>query len=106
MDKKDTQEQPAAEGKFSYEGVEDAAALAKYLQALTDGFTGGSMRFSRKGLDMELCPKGLIGFVVEAKAKDGRMKLALKFSWRESVEAKEPKDDTLAIVPGACGNKV
>lgn len=106
MDKKDKQELPAREGKFSYEAVEDAASLAKYLQALTDGFASGSMRFSRKDLDMELCPKGLIGFAVEAKAKDGRMKLALKFAWRENVEAKEPKNDTLAIVPGADGEKV
>ena len=85
MDKKDKQELPAREGKFSYEAVEDAASLVKYLQALTDGFASGSMRFSRKDLDMELCPKGLIGF---------------------AVEAKEPKNDTLSIVPGADGEKV
>ena len=42
MDKKDKQELPAREGKFSYEAVEDAASLAKYLQALTDGFASGS----------------------------------------------------------------
>lgn len=109
MNKKESKEcqpVPASEGKFSYEAVEDAASLVKYLQALTDGFASGSMRFSRKDLDMVLTPKGLIGFAVEAKGKDGRMKLALKFAWRESVEAKEPKDDTLSIITGEPGEKV
>jgi amphi-Trp domain-containing protein len=109
MDKKEKQEkaeQPAREGKFSYEAVEDAASLVKYLKALTEGFEKGSMHFGRKDLDMVLAPKGLIGFAVEAKAKDGRMKLALKFAWRESVETKETKDDTLSITPGVQGEEV
>jgi amphi-Trp domain-containing protein len=97
MDKKD---QPSREGKFFYESVQDAKTLVEYLRALTDGFEKGEMRFSRKDLDIMLSPKGLIGFSVEAKAKEGRMKLALKFAWREAVADAEKEKDGLAITSG------
>jgi len=100
MDKTDKLDQPTREGKFSYESVQDANSLVEYLQALTEGFAKGTMRFSRKDLELALSPQGLIGFAVEAKGKDGRMKLALKFTWREDVETKETGDDTLVICPG------
>ncbi|MFZ5426610.1 MAG: amphi-Trp domain-containing protein [Thermodesulfobacteriota bacterium] len=102
MDKKDACA-PPNEGKFSYESVQDAKTLVEYLRALTDGFEKGTMRFSRKDMELALSPKGLIGFAVEAKAKDGRMKLALKFAWREAVEEKEPESDTFVITPGGEG---
>lgn len=99
---KDTKQQggPAAEGKFTYESVQDTRCLTEYLRALTEGFEAGAMRFTRKDLDLLLSPRGLIGFAVEAKAKEGRMKLTLKFSWREAPEAKLPENDTLVIIPG------
>lgn len=97
MDKK---EQPAHEGKFFYESVQDVRTLVEYLRALTDGFEKGEMRFARKDLDMTLSPKGLIGFSVEAKAKEGRMKLALKFAWREAVADPEKQADNLVITSG------
>lgn len=101
MDKdKDKDDTPAREGKFSYESVQDAQSLVKYLQALTDGFAKGNMRFSRKDMELNLTPSGLIGFGVDAKAKDGRMKLNLKFTWRESVEDRQDQDDVLTITPG------
>jgi amphi-Trp domain-containing protein len=106
MDKTDKEDNRAREGKFTYESVQDAASLVEYLQALTDGFAKGSMSFSRKDLDLTLCPTGLIGFAVEAKGKDGRMKLNLKFTWREDVKAKDAEKDTLAITPGQPGREV
>ena len=99
-DKAEKREQPAREGKFNYESVQDVRSLVEYLRALADGFEKGSMRFARKDLELVLSPKGLVGFAVEAKARDGRMKLGLKFAWRESVEAKETEEDTLIISPG------
>jgi len=100
MDKTDKLEHPAREGKFSFESVQDVQTLVDYLKALTDGFEKGQMRFSRNDLDMVLSPMGLIGFAVEAKAKDGRMKLALKFAWREAVEESGSDADQLVITPG------
>lgn len=97
MDKKHKHTVPAQEGKFVYDSVQDTQTLAKYLQALKEGFEAGSITFSRKDLDFTLSPSGLIGFFVEAKGKEGRMKLTLKFSWRESEETETRDLDTLEI---------
>ncbi|WP_243311777.1 amphi-Trp domain-containing protein [Fundidesulfovibrio agrisoli] len=99
-DDNDKAASPATEGKFTFESAQDVETLVGYLRAITDGFEAGSMRFTRKDLDLVLSPKGLVGFAVEAKGKEGRMKLTLKFHWRENVEAKEPEEDTLTITPG------
>jgi len=98
-------ERPEAgnEGKFSYESIQDATELVAYLRALTEGFEKGSMHFARKGNEITLCPKGLITFLVEAKAKDGRMKLNLKFTWREASKASDLEDGAMTIETGnAC----
>lgn len=100
MDKHGLSLKTAHEGKFSYESVQDVQSLTEYLRALIRGFESGTMRFSRKDMELAMSPKGLIGFAVEAKGKDGRMKLALKFSWREDVSGKEPRRDALEIEPG------
>lgn len=100
MDKTEKRDHPASEGKFSFESVQDVHTLVEYLRALADGFEKGSMRFARKDLELVLAPKGLIGFAVEARAWEGRMKLGLKFAWRESVETKETEEDILVISPG------
>jgi len=103
MDKTEKCDTPAKEGKFSYESVQDVPTLVEYLKALTEGFEKGEIRFARKDLDLALSPKGLIGFAVDAKAKDGRMKLALKFAWRESVDETVQEDDMLVISSSSGG---
>jgi len=77
-------------GKFSYESIQDSEILLTYLKALVQGFESGSMRFSVKDEEIELHPSGLIHFAVDAKAKHGRMKLNLKFAWREGED--DPRD--------------
>lgn len=71
------------DGKFEHESAQDARSLAEYLEALSRGFLEGRMRFSSAGTTIEMHPTGLVTFAVEAKAQKGRMKLALRFSWRE-----------------------
>lgn len=97
MDTMHKHAEPSREGKFVYDSVQDAQTLMKYLQAIKEGFESGSITFSRKDLDFTLSPSGLIGFFVEAKAKEGRMKLTLKFSWRESEETLDKDVDALEI---------
>lgn len=70
------------------------------IWALTQGFESGSIAVFPQDLELVLSPKGLIGFAVEAKGKDGRMKLTLNFTWREGVSGKEPRRDPLEIEPG------
>ena len=85
------------EGKFTYDSLQDTQSLAKYLQTLKEGFEAGSITFTRKDLDLTLSPSGLVGFFVEAKGKEGRMKLTLKFTWRESDDIQTKDVDALEI---------
>jgi amphi-Trp domain-containing protein len=101
MDKKDTGRPPARrDGKFDHESAQDAQDLAEYLEALAQGFIQGKMRFSNKGTRLELHPKGLITFAVEAKAIRGRMKLNLRFTWREDTPESESEHSPLVIDSG------
>ncbi len=86
-------------GKFSYESLQDSQALLTYLKALVQGFESGAMRFSVKEDEIVLHPSGLIHFAVEAKAKRGRMKLALKFAWREGEDEPGTSADILTLDP-------
>ncbi len=88
---------PSQEGKFTYDSVQDTQSLAKYLQTLKEGFEAGRITFTRKDLDLTLSPSGLVGFFVEAKGKEGRMKLTLKFTWRESDDIQTKDVDALEI---------
>lgn len=100
MDKTEDASQPSREGKFSYQSVQDAKSLARYLRALADGIEQGSLAFERKDTRLVMSPTGLVGISVEAKGKDGRMKLGVKMAWREKVDEKEHDEDLLVIVPG------
>jgi len=87
------------ESRFKYESVQDTETLHRYLEALTNGFSTGEIRFSSRDGEVAMQPQGLIGFVVEAKSTGGRMKLHLKFSWREGEE-EATGPDTLDIAAG------
>ncbi|GFK95721.1 hypothetical protein NNJEOMEG_03589 [Fundidesulfovibrio magnetotacticus] len=100
MDTLSDSEQPSREGKFSYQSVQDAESLAAYLRALADGIERGSILFERKDARFVMSPSGLLGFAVEAKAKEGRMKLALKLAWREKTAEKEREEDLLVVRSG------
>jgi amphi-Trp domain-containing protein len=91
----------AQKGKFSYESLQDSQTLLTYLKALVQGFESGTMRFSVKEDEIALHPSGLIHFAVEAKAKRGRMKLALKFAWREGEDDPGEGVDILTVNPTA-----
>jgi amphi-Trp domain-containing protein len=84
-------------GKFSYESIQDSEILLTYLKTLVQGFESGTMRFSVKDQEIELHPSGLIHFAVEAKAKRGRMKLYLKFAWREGEDDPRDGSDMLSV---------
>ena len=87
------------ESRFKYESVQDAETLRRYLEALTAGFGAGEIRFTSRDGEVAMHPRGMIGFLVEAKSTGGRMKLHLKFSWRET-SAEDAEDDALTIAPG------
>ncbi|KHK03634.1 amphi-Trp domain-containing protein [Desulfovibrio sp. TomC] len=85
--------------RFKYESTQDAQTLRRYLEAITAGFASGELRLGSREGEVVLHPKGMLGFLVEAKSMDGRMKLHLKFSWRET-SAEDDGDAGLTIAPG------
>lgn len=85
------------EGKFHYESVRDAETLKPFLKALSEAFAAGEVRLSMRDEEIVLRPEGLINFVVEAKSKDGRCKLNVKFAWREGASETEEPGDSLTI---------
>jgi amphi-Trp domain-containing protein len=90
----------AQKGKFSYESLQDSQTLLTYLKALVQGFESGTMRFSVKEDEIP-ASLGAYHFAVEAKAKRGRMKLALKFAWREGEDDPGEGVDILTVNPTA-----
>uniref|UniRef100_I2PYS3 Amphi-Trp domain-containing protein n=1 Tax=Desulfovibrio sp. U5L TaxID=596152 RepID=I2PYS3_9BACT len=87
------------ESRFKYESVQDAETLRRYLETVTAGFAAGELRFASREGEVTLHPEGMLGFLIEAKSMGGRMKLHLKFSWREDGAAKEG-DEGLTIDAG------
>ncbi len=87
------------ETRFKYESVQDAETLKRYLEAVTAGFAAGELRFSSREGELALHPKGMVGFLIEARSTGGRMKLHLKFSWREDGGEGEG-DNGLTVTPG------
>ncbi|WP_027184519.1 amphi-Trp domain-containing protein [Desulfovibrio inopinatus] len=83
--------------RFKYESLQDRKNMAEYLRALADGFDSGHIVFTRKDAELIMSPLGLVEFVVEAKNREGRMKLNLKFGWREGTEEEPLTDDSLSI---------
>lgn len=76
----------AQDEEFKHESVQDAASVVRYLRALVDGFENGRLEFGADGRTIELRPQGLLDLEIRAKRKSGRVKVGLKFSWREDKE--------------------
>ena len=87
------------ETHFKYESTQDADTLRRYLEAITAGFAAGELRLGSREGEVVLHPSGMLGFLVEAKSMGGRMKLHLKFSWREDG-GEDDADAGLTIAPG------
>ena len=87
------------ETHFKYESTQDADTLRRYLEAITAGFAAGELRLGSREGEVVLHPSGMLGFLVEAKSTGGRMKLHLKFSWREDG-GEDDADAGLTIAPG------
>jgi amphi-Trp domain-containing protein len=71
------------DGQFTYESLQDAGTIAKYLQSLIDGFQKGSIAMKSDEEELTLHPKGMMTFTVRAKKKAEKTKLALKMSWKD-----------------------
>ncbi len=83
---------------FKYDGQQDRAAVAEYLEAVRDGFARGTLTLRQGEQTLELSPKGLVSVTIEGKQKSEDRKLKLTFRWKER-ECALP-DAPLLIAPG------
>ncbi len=73
------------EGRFTYESLQDAETIAKYLQSLIEGFEKGNIALKSDQEELMLHPEGMITFSVRAKKKKNeKTKLTLKISWKQT----------------------
>lgn len=82
----------ASDKVFKHESLQDTASLLDYLDAIRAGFDSGTLVLGSGNKELRLSPRGLVKFVVEAKSKDGRHKLAVKFSWKDEDDSENGKD--------------
>ncbi|MCB2187002.1 MAG: amphi-Trp domain-containing protein [Deltaproteobacteria bacterium] len=85
--------------RFKHESLQDNLSIAKYLQALIEGFQAGSLVFKSEGDKLSVRPQGLISLEVEAKRRQNEVKLNLKFRWAEEVETPLEQTNHLEISP-------
>ena len=85
--------------RFKHESLEDSVSIGKYLDALKEGFENGALQFSTDSRRLEASPQGLIHVEIEARRKNGEVKLSLKFRWTEGPSSDRPKPGTLSIKP-------
>lgn len=94
--------QTMKKNEFKHESIEDPQTIARYLEALRDGFAKGALRFRSEDRELVLDPQGLVNLVVEAKRKGDTTKLNLKFRWDEPAPA-GPRRESLVIEPAGEG---
>ncbi len=83
--------------EFIFESLQDKESIAKFLDALNNGFSKGKLMLGSKKKSLLLEPQGIIKFDVEGKRKNGQIKLKLKFSWKEGKKKKDSADDQFVI---------
>ena len=83
--------------RFKHESIQESAAVIKYLKALCDGFENQALTFSSEDRCLVLRPKGMINLEVDAKSKDGEMKLTVKLRWRDKEKDQDLRTNGLTI---------
>jgi amphi-Trp domain-containing protein len=83
--------------EFSHEAMIDTAAVATYLKALADGFDAHTLRFSDKRGEIVLRPKGLVDFEVKATRDGDRVRLEIRFDWKEHEAGETGRNGALHI---------
>lgn len=83
--------------EFKHESLQDAEAIVRYLNALSDGFGKNRLVFGSSQQSVEFEPARLIKLDVKAKRKNNKTRITLRFSWKEGEDAPGFIDDPLMI---------
>ncbi len=84
--------------QFKHDSIQDRESIVEYLTALTEGIAAGSLDLRSDSGEINLTPKGLLRFRVEARRGVYRTGLILKISWRKEVP--DDEEGSLHITPG------
>jgi amphi-Trp domain-containing protein len=68
---------------FHHSFVTDPEDVARYLEALIEGFKGGVLEFSSQERSLRLTPTKVLEMSIETGARRGRMRLSINISWPE-----------------------
>lgn len=85
---------------FSFEALQDAEALARYLGALAEGLEQGQVVLRSDGRTLELSPRGLLRFRLEAKRGKHQSRILLQIGWREDAPDDDSQGNELTIDSG------
>lgn len=72
------------EKEFEHESLQNRRAIVAYLAALQEGFENGTLSISDPNDRIDLKPDGLVRFEVQASQKRGRVRLVLRFEWKNN----------------------
>jgi amphi-Trp domain-containing protein len=81
---------------FDHESLQDRKSIKRYLKAITDGMSKGSLSLSNGTADTKLEPDGLIRLRVEVNRPSGRCELTIKMDWHDK-DAVSIANDPLVI---------
>lgn len=82
---------------FRHESLQDRISIEQYLEALNNGFSSGQLRFSNEDGEIVLKPRGLVNFEVRASQRHDRVRLTLKFSWKDGDDKDRKGNGRLQI---------
>lgn len=85
--------------EFKYDSLQDSKSIAKYLNALKDGFLNGKIILANGNKRIELNPDGLLNLEVKAKRKNEKVKIQIKCTWKDGKEEKSTEHHSLSINP-------
>jgi amphi-Trp domain-containing protein len=72
------------EKEFEHESLQNRRAVVAYLAALQEGFENGTLSISDPTDRIDLKPNGLVHLEVHASQKRDRVRLVLRFQWKNN----------------------
>lgn len=70
--------------EFEHDSLQDTLSVARYLNAIREGIEAGRLSFTQDGEEISFHPQEVMHIVVKAKKKEGKAKLSLRITWRET----------------------
>jgi amphi-Trp domain-containing protein len=75
-----------AKQKFSYDSIQDVSSVRRYPKSLIRSIDEGKISLSSEEESIDLKPKGLLHFSIEARKKGSKNKLTLELRWTDKKE--------------------